>query len=275
MKAGAFDALEPNRAFLLHNLEAVMDWAHREREARTRGQISIFDLGGPSGSSSGPRLEEVPDWEPEERLLREREALGFYLTGHPLSVWKEWLSAVTPYTVSNLAQAPEGQKIYLGAALGTIKTKNTRRGEKMAFVQLEDGESVAEAIVFPEVYARSLEFLEEGRLVLVRGTVEKEEGNPRVLVEDLRPLSKAPEDLSGRVVLALKAEGLSVRDLEALRAVLSESHGPCEINLELVFREGIVRIDLNGAFRIALRPELVTEARRFLGDRLLGFRLET
>ena len=274
IKAGAFDRLEPNRALLLHNLEAVMDWAHREREARTRGQFSIFDFAGKTGPSSGPTLEEVPDWEPEERLLREREALGFYLTGHPLSVWKEWLSAVTPYTVSNLAEAPEGQKIYLGAALGAIKIKNTRRGEKMAFVQLEDGESVVEAIVFPETYARSVEFLEEGRLVLVRGVVEKEEGGPRVLVEDLQLLSQAPENLSGKVVLALAAEGLTVRDLEALKAVLSASQGSCEINLELVFREGTVRVDLNGAFRIALRPELVAETRRFLGDRLLGFRLE-
>jgi len=275
IKAGAFDRLEPNRARLFHNLEAVMDWAHREREARSRGQFSIFDLsGGEKGSSSAPKLSEVPDWGPEEKLLREREALGFYLTGHPLEAFREWLAAITPYTVSGLSRVPEGRRIYLGAALGTIRTKNTRRGEKMAFVQLEDGEAVVEAIVFPEAYARSVEFLEEGRLVLVRGTVEKEEGGPRLLVEDLKPLSRAPESLSGRVVLRLAAEGISARELEALREVLSSSRGPSEVNLELVFPEGTVRVDLNGAFRITLRPELLSEIRRFLGDRLLSVNLE-
>lgn len=275
IKAGAFDSLEPNRAFLFHNLEAVMDWAHREREARSRGQISIFETAAPETRPvSGPSLREMPDWRPEEKLFHEREALGFYLTGHPLSVWREWLSAVTPYTVSNLAQAPEGRKIYLGAALGTIKLRTTRRGERMALIQLEDGESVVEAVVFPEAYRRAAEILEEGRLVLVRGTVEKEEGGVRILAEDIRPLDEAPKLLKGRVLLRLRAEGLPARDFQALRDLLSSSPGSCEVNLELIFPEGEVRVDLNGSLRIALQPELIRETRRFLGDRLLGFRLE-
>ncbi|QJA06319.1 DNA polymerase III subunit alpha [Thermosulfurimonas marina] len=274
IKAGAFDRLEPNRAKLLENLEAVMDWAQKEREARARGQISIFDLNKERSSGEGPVLQEVPDWSPEERLFREREALGFYLTGHPLSAFRDWLSVITPYSISNLREAPEGRKILVGAALGTIKTKTTRRGEKMAFVQLEDGESVVEALVFPEVYARALSFLEEGRLVLARGTVEKATEEVRLLVEDLRPLSQAAEALSGRLVLTLDAEGLDRRPLETLRELLSQAHGPCEVQLELRFPEGVVRVDLNGTLRVKVSPELVRETRRFLGEKLVALRLE-
>ncbi len=274
IKSGAFDSLEANRATLMHNLETVLDWAQKERAARERGQISIFALGG--GEETGPslRLERVPEWDPEEKLYREREALGFYLTGHPLSAYREWLAVITPYTVSRLNEVPEGKRILLGAAIGAIKVKNTRRGDKMAFVQLEDGEAVVEAIVFPDLLGRSLSFLEEGRLVLAKGTVEKESGEVRLLLEDLKPLGEAPETLSGKLVLIFQGEGIGAKEFEALRELLSANHGPCEVQLELTFAEGRVRIDLNGNLKVSLRPELMTEIRRFWGDLFLGARLE-
>ncbi|HIE32632.1 MAG TPA: DNA polymerase III subunit alpha, partial [Thermodesulfobacteriaceae bacterium] len=203
-----------------------------------------------------------------------RKALGFYLTGHPLSSYQEWLSIITPHAVSRLSDVPDGRKVILGAAIGAIKIKNPRRGDKMAFIQLEDGEAVVEAIVFPDLFGKTFSFLEEGKLVLVRGTVERESGEVRLLLEDLKLLADALKDLSGKLVLMFKGEGLSTKELKTLKELFTSNNGRCEVALELTFPEGVVRIDLNGKFMVSPTPDFITNLRRFLGDHFVKASLE-
>ena len=274
IKSGAFDSFGKNRATLIRNLDAILDWAQKERDARKKGQISIFAVEEEGAAVSPLKLEEIPEWDSEIKLAEERKALGFYLTGHPLSSYREWLSIITPHTVSGLSELPEGRKVTLGAAIGTIKVKNTRRGEKMAFVQLEDGEAVVESIVFPDLFGRIFAFLEEGKLVLVRGIVERESEEVRLRLEDLKPLREALKDLSGKLVLRFRGEGLRSGALETLRELLASNRGRCEVALELDFPEGVVRIDLNGKFVISPTPEFITNLHHFLGDFFVKASLE-
>ncbi len=275
IKAGAFDSLGTSRATLMSNLDGIMDWAQKERIARQKGQISIFSVAGSGDSGiSKLNLKEVPEWSTEKKLSYEREALGFYLSGHPLEAYEEWLKAVATHSVSTLDRARDGESVLFGAAVSTVRVKSTKRGEKMAFVRLEDGESVVEAIVFPELFGRTQQFLEEGALLLVRGVVEKESGETRVLLEDIYPLSSAVKGLRGKAVFVLEAERLSKRDFETLRELLSLKKGSCELDLELVFREGRVRIELNGVYSVSVTPEFLKELKRFLGESLKAVRLE-
>lgn len=274
IKSGAFDALGENRATLMHNLDTILDWAQKEKAARERGQISIFAMGSGETAVSPLKLEQIPEWDPEIKLTEERKALGFYLTGHPLSSYQEWLSIITPHAVSRLSDVPDGRKVILGAAIGAIKIKNTRRGDKMAFIQLEDGEAVVEAIVFPDLFGKTFSFLEEGKLVLVRGTVERESGEVRLLLEDLKLLADALKDLSGKLVLMFKGEGLSTKELKTLKELFTSNNGRCEVALELTFPEGVVRIDLNGKFMVSPTPDFITNLRRFLGDHFVKASLE-
>ncbi len=174
VRAGAFDALTPNRAQLFAGAELVLRRAQADAEQRDSGQIGLFGSAAPEPI----RLPAVPDWPPLERLGFEAEAIGFHLTAHPLDMYAgllRRLGAVGSDKLEAMAAAGGGRVKLAGCVIGR-KEHPTRSGSKMAWVQLSDGAGSFEVTLFSEALAACGDLLRDGAAVLV--TVDlKQEGD--------------------------------------------------------------------------------------------------
>jgi DNA polymerase-3 subunit alpha len=177
VKAGALDSLGRSRAGLLAGLDAAFDAGQRHQRERAEGQASIFDLmggpGGPAGGSVDDLAEPVvPDWDSDQQLASEKEVLGFYLSGHPLR--RVWDQAVRLGAVSTgaLEATPDGTRIVMCGLVSALREINTKNGNRMGFITLEDVEGTVEVTIFPETFRQAALHLRGAGPVLVRGKVE-------------------------------------------------------------------------------------------------------
>jgi DNA polymerase-3 subunit alpha len=175
-RAGAFDQLEPNRARVFEALDSLVAYSAAIHEAKASNQVSLF---GDSGSDiPEPRLPFRDDWLPVERLGHEHQAVGFYLSGHPLD---DYMSALKRKDVKTLAEitARAANGPFVGKLAGSVASKQERKsakGNRFAFVQLSDPTGLYEVTVFSDVLEAARDFLEPGKNVVltVEATLEGE-----------------------------------------------------------------------------------------------------
>jgi DNA polymerase-3 subunit alpha len=218
VRAGAFDALSPNRRQLVDSADAVLNDAARTARERETGQSTLF--GEAASDANDLRLVQVDDWLAHERLSEEFAAIGFYLSGHPLDNYKTALNRLQALT---FAQVLEDRRTSFQAVLaGTIIRKSERRGrndQNYAFVSFSDPTGMFEAMFFPEVLAASRPLLEAGKSVLLKATATWEGDELKLRAISLTDLEKAA---------AQAGEGLRIylEDTRPLNAIAAELRQP-------------------------------------------------
>ena len=215
-RAGAFDLLDPNRKRMFESLDALVAYSAAAHEERASAQVSLFGEAGGEALPE-PRLSRTDDWLPAERLRQEHEAIGFYLTGHPLDDYKGALERQRVLTIAEL-QARAGRTGGAIAKLAGVVTarqeRKSARGSRFAFVGFSDPTGLYEATCFSEPLEQYREMLEPGALVVI--TVEAEaqsEGELKLLLRAVQPIDRA--------VATAGASGLRVfvNDPDAVEAV--------------------------------------------------------
>ncbi|MFH1466392.1 MAG: DNA polymerase III subunit alpha [Pseudomonadota bacterium] len=245
IKAGAFDWTGLARAAMMAGLDDAMRVAQQAQETRASGQVSLF------GAATAPlpafRFPDVPEWATGERLANEREALGFFLSGHPLEPYMRDLARHITCTLDRLpalapaAGAPRdfrnrGNEVTVAGMVSGLRTIRTQRG-RMAFATLADPTGTADCSFFGEVWEQSREVLQSERPVLIRGRIEQREGReaPTLKVESVQPISELLSANTREVRLYLRRRDLSPRKLEALVKLLGAFPGGCTGSIELDF----------------------------------------
>jgi len=241
IKAGAFDSLEPNRAKLLANLPKILSFSQQMKMSTLFGQASLLSV------SSNLVLEDVPPWTEDELLQFEKEALGFYLTSHPLKKWRPFVELFSKTNLSQQDTFEDGESLILACLISDIAYKKTRTGEQMAILRLEDEFSNAKALLFPDVLNRALEFLQEGRLIWVRAKIDKDEESMSLVVEDIAPMEDLRMFTEGRFELEIEAKDVEPSMLTELKEFLSERKEPAlPIKLILKYPDWYVHFEPNG-----------------------------
>jgi DNA polymerase-3 subunit alpha len=241
IKAGAFDSLEPNRGKLLANLPKILSFSQQMKMSTLFGQASLLSV------SSNLVLEDVPPWTEDELLQFEKEALGFYLTSHPLKKWRPFVELFSKTNLSQQDTFEDGESLILACLISDITYKKTRTGEQMAILRLEDEFSNAKALLFPDVLNRALEFLQEGRLIWVRAKIDKDEESLSLVIEDIAPIEDLRMFTEGRFELEIEAKDVEPSMLMELREFLSERMGPClPIKLILKYPDWYAHFEPNG-----------------------------
>ncbi len=227
IQAGAFDSLGLARARLWQGLEAALERAQVRVKQRQAKQLDIFGgLGLAEDQEGDAWLPQVPEWDEQERLAREKEALGIYLSGHPLEKFRQPLQILTDQTILDLAEYTDNGPVTIGGLILTVKETMTKKGDRMAFVTLEDQLGSLEVVVFSDIYQRAGQLLTPGQPVLVRGAVSQEEKGVKLIAQDIRSLIAESRRLPSEVHLHLHLEGLSADTLRRLREVLERHRGP-------------------------------------------------
>ena len=184
IKAGALDRFG-YRSQLLAVLDQMVAQSTSVHDARDAGQLSIFDLMGGSGDAHVtpiklPSIEEVKG---KEKLTWEKELLGVYSISHPLMHLDVDLKKVTSCSCAELDERYDGKGVTLAGLIAGIRTINTKKGDQMAFVQLEDLQGSCEVVFFPKTYAEYKDKLVADSVILVKGKAQAREGQTSLLAE--------------------------------------------------------------------------------------------
>jgi DNA polymerase-3 subunit alpha len=188
--AGAFDCIEPNRARAAAAVDAILATAQRTQDDTARGQSQLFAGAASHSSIVLPALE---PWLPAERLQREYEAVGYFLSGHPLD---DYAAALKRLRVQSWAEFARAVKTGVGAGrvAGTVVSRTERRtksGSKMGIIGLSDPSGHYEAVLFAEGLAQYRDLLEPGTAVLLFLTAEVQGDEVRARIQSVEPLDEA------------------------------------------------------------------------------------
>jgi DNA polymerase-3 subunit alpha len=206
--AGAFDALERNRALAHGNVEAMLAFANRTAENTAQG---IGDLFGGGGDAAGRvDLRPVKPWTTMERLQHEFEAVGFFLSGHPLDAYAGVLGKLGVVSYAELeARADRGAVAgRLAGVVVNARERRSQKGNKFAFAMFSEPTGQFEAVIFSETLAQSRHLLEPGTPVLVSVEGERDGEALKLRVGSIESLDKAAEGVQKGVKVVLDGRSL-------------------------------------------------------------------
>src|SRR5262245_15259551 len=234
IKAGAFDSLDQDRAHLYANIDRAMDWGQRKQREKEIGQGGLFGMmfGGENGEHS---LDHADAWPEGLKLKHEKETLGFYITGHPLRKYANEVKTYGNATTGALAEKPSGFDVAIGGLVSALRLMRTKKGDAMAVVLLEDWEGIVEVLIFPDTYAKVQKLLEVDAPVFIKGKLDNDELNTKILATDVYPIERVKEILSRTVTIRINT-ALAPNDIaERLQPIIDEKNRTTEIVFELEF----------------------------------------
>jgi len=182
IQCGALDAFG-NRGHLLKHIETLLTF-HRDATAPA-SQDSLF------GTMSAPVLTLPPGDDTttlKEKLAWERELLGIYVSGHPLDAHGDKTTKAHVTIGSILAESSAGLPVILPVLIDEVRTVVTKKGEKMAFLKLEDKSGSIEAVVFPKLYKEHTKLFEVGACILIKATISKRNGETSLALENVKAI---------------------------------------------------------------------------------------
>jgi DNA polymerase III subunit alpha len=199
-RAGAFDNLDPNRARVFEALDALVAYSAAIHEATASAQVSLFGSAG--ADIPEPRLPFRDDWLPVERLGHEHQAIGFYLSGHPLD---DYMSALRRKGVKTLAEvtalAERGPLIAkLAGSVSARQERKSARGNRFAFVQLSDPTGLYEVTCFSEVLEASRDHLDAGCNVVLTVKAELEGETLKLLAQSVAPIDVVADQAGAQAI---------------------------------------------------------------------------
>jgi DNA polymerase-3 subunit alpha len=251
-KAGALDSLAPGgraeylawRPRVVAGLDRVLDHGSRHQKDRDQGQTNLFggeqEAAGRSDDSA--HLPDVPAWSEVQALAYEKEALGLYMSGHPLQRYAEVLAAAGARRLADLTQSEADCAI--GGIVTGLRQLKTKRGDRMAVFSLEDEAAKVEAVVFPEAFAKCGSVIADDVMLLARGKYERDEETSRLIVSELTPIDVVRERGVREVEIRLSGRGLGRDRMRTLADVLERHPGDRRVSL---------LVDLNGDRRLRVR----------------------
>jgi DNA polymerase-3 subunit alpha len=251
VKSGACDTLMPNgialgagRARLLAAVDSAIEHGGRVQRDRDQGQADLFGGSDESQGFALIRLADAAPWTEMELLGHEKDALGLYLSGHPLDRYADALRTFGARTVGDLvlADLPQSldgapgrlllEDVHVGGIISGFRPLKTKKGDRMGVFMLEDAQGAVEVVAFPETYARFATVIENDRLVAVRGKFERDEESSRMQATELFPLETLRERLSKAVRIHLNGD-CTRQKLEALWDLLQANQGDRPVAIEL------------------------------------------
>lgn len=273
IKCGAFDSLCPNRAQMLEALEGLMRFGLDLRNAHVEGQENLFDLLGEEDSALlTPKFElpTVAQMHPRHRLKLEKEALGFYISGHPLDGYGSEAGGLAVSTLDlREGSHANGMEVVLAAMVGAQTVRMNRSSEKFATLRVEDLRGSIEVMVFPRLYAEVSELLKEDEPLLIRGRVNVREEEINVHANDITSLSRYREEHAHKLTIVLK-DALGEQQLPRLVGILSKRQGECQVRFQVRTGDGSA-VTVDAGLSIEPNPGLMEELEEALEGARMRF----
>ena len=264
VKCGAFDGTRARRSQMMEAIDMLMDQATRHQEQEAIGQFSIFDA---LDGHQDPELPNVPEWKESQLLAFEKESVGFYITGHPLAAFQADMKRFASHTTETLDGLPDGKEISICGIIAGLKQKITKKGDKMAIINLEDLTGTVEVIVFPDLFATAGHMLLTDTPLIVAGQFDKSEQGNKIKATRLHLLTEVKKRGATRMDIHLNATGLTQDDLLKVKDILVRFKGEIPVYLRLQSpsrQESLISVGRD--IRVTPSDQLITEIEAVLGD---------
>jgi DNA polymerase III subunit alpha len=266
--AGAMDSFG-HRAQLLAGLDAAYGEVQAREAEAAAGQASLFDGGDGRLERPNPELPEIPEWSEQERLTREKEALGFFISGHPLDRHQELVRAFGPANTSNLTEFA-GQEVEFACVVTKVSKQLSRRDNtEWGKITVEDFHGTATVLGFRDTWQHCRDTLVQDASVLIRGKVsgrERDEEDPPLFLDGAETLEEVTR--SGRVAVAITVEpgeGLSDEEVAKARTLMEGHLGRSPLELHLGNGGGVEARLRSRSLTLNPTPHLLSELKELLG----------
>ena len=231
IKAGAFDRLGGNRAQMIAGLEKAMQIGASTQTDKQKGQMNFFGQMTQEldYTHDAQRLPKVDPW-PEPMMLNyEKQVLGFYVTSNPLSHFAETINFYSTVNTSQLAEVGQDRVIVIGGMIAKKRYHITQRGRnagsKMAVLVLEDLQGQVEVVLFPDALNKYADYLDEDKVVFVKGRVDFRREKPNILAEELIGLDEVTEKLATKVRIRLDARDVTKEKVAEIKSICQSHRG--------------------------------------------------
>jgi DNA polymerase-3 subunit alpha len=263
IKAGAFDSLGTTRAGAVRLMAETLNTNSR---SLALGQQNIFGAATDETTGSGQ------EWDELELLRYEKDALGFYITGHPLVRYEKQLSQIHVKKTSELENTSDGDEVQIGGILRNIKRIQTRgKAEIMAYCTIEDADGSTEVIVFPQLYRASLPILQKDTLLLIKGTVDKTEKGIKIVSTGISRLDELEMTVSsvGKAEIRFRHPQYDSESLKMLKSALSHCEGGYPLYLRISLKDTETVISTN--MKISPDTEVISKVEEIVGKGAVKF----
>jgi DNA polymerase-3 subunit alpha len=269
ISAGALDAFG-HRAQLLAGLDVAYSEVQARQAEEAAGQASLFGGAGSVMQRADPKLPEVPHWVESDRLTREKEALGFFISGHPLERYRAVVEAFAPVTATTLKDFL-GQPVELACVVTQVNRQISRRdSSEWGKLLVEDFSGTATVLAFKDSWQENKEILQQDAVILIRGKVsnrERDEEDPPIFLDDAELLEGVPT--SGRLAVQIELELGEMPREEAFteaRQVMTAHPGVAPVEVLVQTGNGLGAPRLRSrTFRVDPGPETLRELEKLFG----------
>ena len=267
--AGALDQLAGSRAQKYNDLTRIIDLAIAHKKAAATGQMGLF--GGAITANDTQETQTYvfsacPEWNDKEKLEKEAEVIGFYLSSHPLDTYDKqlrWIEAQPFDQILTLLNQTTSTELFVCGA-GIVRTRKeiiTKKGDRMAFINLEDRSTQAEVIIFPSLFKKVEPWLQSHHIFVVRGSLDFTSATKcKIKANELIPIELFTQECTSitRLVCTIPL-GVTEAQLSAIRTVLT----PGPLALELLFEENSKALKVKCTHKVAFTYELIEQLETF------------
>ncbi|MDZ7698638.1 MAG: DNA polymerase III subunit alpha [Deltaproteobacteria bacterium] len=228
IQCGAFDFTGMHRSRLFAGLDDVMRVCGANHDPN---QLNMFDSLAMNGGGTAGLIDlpEVDEWDERELLRREKEALGFYITGHPLAGYQNEIRRFASCPVQDLPAQKDKSLVHVAGVVAELKIKRTKRGDKMATVKFEDLTGSVEVVIFPDLFNAVSLLLKGDEALLITGTAEVGESSAKILAKEIVTLKSLRMKHVKSVQVTLKSGAETDTVLQDLRDIVFKYPGDCRM----------------------------------------------
>src|SRR5213080_4345244 len=272
IKAGAFDFAGRDRAELFSCIDDAVSASVTAQRDRLAGQVALFDE---TTAASTSRKRAASRWSEHEKLSYEKELLGFYVSGHPLDAYADVFAAKNYRSIASLGELNDRASFKIAGAIVQVEKKFTRReGKPFAVIWVEDLTDMLEVVVWNEVYLKVSDALAAGRVVEIRGALDKRDDALRATAQEIKVFM--PDDTKGtnerstsllqeEAVLLQFSRDVTSNELREVREILAGSPGRRPVQLLFDRANGSpLRLDAGAEFHVDLTRDLEKKLSRWL-----------
>jgi len=265
IKAGAFDKIGPHRASLMKTLDMALQQAEQSIRDQTCGQHDLF--GGTDTKKYSGQYVKISEWSEHDRLFGEKETLGLYLTGHPIHRYLDELSHFTTDRINELRPTGKNQMATAAGVITSIRLIQTKRGDRMAVVTIEDASAQIDVLCFADVYQKYRELLTKDKLVVVEGEISLDEfnGNNRMICRELFSMDQARERYAKYLKILLSDK--QTDEIGKLAHVLEKHRGgSCRIMIHYAVESAKANLHLSERWHVRPTDSLLEMLREALTE---------
>ena len=281
IRSGAMDSLAGSRSCKLKNIDGVLNAAEAAYSKASIGQLGFFDSDISGASMKEYFMPDIPEMPKADLLAGEKETLGFYVSGHPVQKYEEYIKRSSCVGIAEINERvdsgdmKDSDNVSVVGMVEKVRTKTTKNDQMMAFVGLEDMLGSINLLVFPKVYEKFSNALTGGKIIKASGRLAmREDRSPEIICENILELSEKDileASKSGAVKHSKVKDGLYLRipskDSEAYRRAMScieLFEGDLSLCIQFMDSGKVVR-DPDG-IKVGVNPTLMNELRRLLGN---------